>query len=65
MDLGKPEGVCLGVMLNLSFAGRTFLPGYILQAIHFEFELDTMVMPAVAPLPYALCLQGVVHLFDP
>ena len=36
----------------------------ILHAIHFEFELDTMVMPAVAPLPYALCLQGVVHLFD-
>ena len=49
-------------LARFAFVG-IFMVENILHAIHFEFELDTMVMPAVAPLPYefGVCLH-LVHI---
>jgi len=49
-------------LARFAFVG-IFIVENILHAIHFEFELDNMVMPAVAPLPYefGVCLH-LVHI---
>ena len=38
-------------LARFAFVG-IFIVENVLHAIHFEFEVDQMVLPAVAPLPY-------------
>ena len=43
-------------MARLGFVG-IFITENIMHAIHFEFEVEHMVAPAVAPLPRVTCLM--------
>eukprot|EP00435_Cladocopium_sp_Y103_P010435 s1175_g2.t1 len=49
-------------LARFAFVG-IFIVENVLHAIHFEFEVDNMVLPAVAPLPYEFAVSlHLVHI---
>ncbi|CAK8986168.1 UbiA prenyltransferase domain-containing protein 1 [Durusdinium trenchii] len=49
-------------LARLAFVG-IFIVENVLHAIHFEFEVDNMVIPAVKPLPYEFAVSlHLVHI---
>lgn len=58
MNTGYEENMDIlqDFLARLAFVG-IFIVENVLHAIHFEFEVDNMVIPAVKPLPYAANLK--------